>query len=231
MIPKKIFQSHKSFDYVKSDPNLLNAVNSWKKYSPEYSHNFFTDQECDEFMQKNFKGIVYNCYKKLGMGVMKADLWRYCIIYHYGGIYADTDTVLLCNPNDIINNKNNLVIVPENNVHLCQWIFAAPPRNPILKSVIDLSVHRIQSEMDNVSVKKHVVHYLTGPGVFTDGIEKYLKKNNLETYNERNQYINYPHNIMHVYSHDLHEYMVKHLFTGSTKDDGWLYEKDTKFKV
>jgi mannosyltransferase OCH1-like enzyme len=182
-------------------------------------------------MQKNFKGIIYNCYKKLGMGVMKADLWRYCVIYHYGGIYADTDTVLLCNPNDIINNKNNLVIVPENDVHLCQWIFAAPPKNPLLKTVIDLSVRRIQEEMEKSSNKKHIVHYLTGPGVFTDGIEKYLKMNNLETYNERNKYINYPNDIMYVHSHDLHIRMIKHLFTGSTKDDGWLFKKDKKFKI
>jgi mannosyltransferase OCH1-like enzyme len=231
MIPKKIFQSHKSLDYIKSDPNLLNAVNSWKKYSPEYSYNFFTDQQCEEFMQTNFKGIVYSCYKKLGLGVMKADLWRYCIIYHYGGIYADTDTVLLCNPNDIISNKNNLVIVPENNTHLCQWIFASPPKNPILKSVIDLSVRRIQEQLDNVTVKKHIIHYLTGPAVFTAGIEKYLKTKNLETHIEKNKYINYPHDIMHVYSHDLHAYMVKHLFTGTTKDDGWVYNQNKKFKL
>ena len=30
---------------------------------------------------------------KLSLKVMKGDLWRYCVVYHYGGIYADADTI------------------------------------------------------------------------------------------------------------------------------------------
>lgn len=231
MIPRKIFQSHKSIDYINSDDKLLNAVNSWKNCSPEYSYYFYTDQQCDEFMQTNYKGIIYNCYKKLPMNVMKADLWRYCVIYHYGGIYADSDTILLSNINNILDNKKDFVIVPENDVHLCQWIFASSPKNPILKNVIDLSIKNIQCEMDNWSHKKHIVHYMTGPGVFTDGIERYLKINKLQTYSNKMHYINYPNDIMHVHPYNFHDIKVKHLFTGSTKSDGWIYIKDKKFQI
>ena len=229
MVPKKIFQSHKSIDYINSDNNLQTAVNSWKKFSPEYSYHFYNNQECEMFMEKNYKGVVYNSYKKLPLGVMKADLWRYCIIYHNGGIYADTDTILLCNPNDIINNKTGLVIAPENNVHLCQWVFAAPPKHPILKSIIDLSVKRIQEQVDNWGNIRDIVHYMTGPGVFTSGIENFLKKNNLETHNDKNRYINYNNPNLYVYSHDLHKFMVKHLFTGSGKEDGWTKIQNKRF--
>ncbi len=232
MIPKKIFQSHKSFDYIKSNTDLLNAVNSWKKYSPEYEHNFFTDQQCDEFMQKNFKGIVYSCYKKLPLGVMKADLWRYCIIYHYGGIYADADTVLLCNPNEIIKDKNCLIVTPENSVHLCQWVFAAPPKNLLLKNVINMVVQRYQHESDVNKVKQNIVHYITGPGAFTNGIEKYLESNNIQTYSNRIDYYknNNNNNVMYL-SLDIHEKMVSHLFTGSNTKDGWLNNIPDNFKL
>ena len=36
----------------------------------------------------------------LPIAVMKADLWRYCVIYKYGGIYADADTVCKINPKE-----------------------------------------------------------------------------------------------------------------------------------
>ena len=34
-------------------------------------------------------------YKKLDLMIMKIDFMKYIILYHYGGIYADMDTVCL----------------------------------------------------------------------------------------------------------------------------------------
>ena len=87
-IPKKIFQTHKSLAYVNSKPKLMAAMNSWLKYKGEYEYHFFTNEMCDTFMREKVGGIVYQAYKRLPMGVMKADLWRYCVIYCYGGIYV-----------------------------------------------------------------------------------------------------------------------------------------------
>ena len=116
---------------------------------------------------------IKDAYDKLPLNVMKADLWRYCIIYKYGGIYHDADTVLKVNPNFLTNfNNQYLVMVPENDTHFCNWIFAAPPNSPVLKSIIDLSVQRIR---DCKNIKgEHIIHYLTEPAVFTDGIFRYL---------------------------------------------------------
>jgi mannosyltransferase OCH1-like enzyme len=124
----------------------------------------------------NYFPEIKDAYDKLPLKVMKADLWRYCIIYKYGGIYHDADTVLKVNPNFLTNfNNQYLVMVPENDIHFCNWIFAAPPKSPVLKSIIDLSVERIRS-CKNIK-GEHIIHYLTGPGVFTDGIFAYLNLN------------------------------------------------------
>ena len=78
---------------------------------------------CDDFMKNNFDDKIYKAYSLLPMGVMKADLWRYCIIYKYGGIYSDTDTVCKINPNIFINNSF-LTIAPEKGTNFfCQWKF------------------------------------------------------------------------------------------------------------
>jgi len=152
---------------------------------------------------------------------MKADLWRYCIVYYYGGIYADADAICLINPSIMLQNAQ-FVIVPENNVHLCQWVFAAPKNSPFLKSVIDLSVKRIQ-EWDG-KILDHIIHYLTGPGVFTDGIENYLKSINLPTFPNRSDYVDYQtkvNPILYVFPETFHQKYVKHFYTGGS-NEGWL---------
>ena len=228
---KNIFQTHKSIEYINSKEKVLNAMHSWMKYSYKFNYKFYTNEMCEEFMQNNFSEDIYNAYMKLPefIPVLRADLWRYCIIYKYGGIYADADTICLIDPDILLNDDALLVCAPEyDNVHLCQWIFSAPANSPILKSIIDLSVKRI---LETNEIKgEHIIHYLTGPGVFTDGIENYLKENNLPTYNEKKTYIKYINPILDVFNDNFfHNHVVKHLFTGRD-EDGWFNHRDKYLK-
>lgn len=223
-IPKKIYQTHKSRSYINNTPELLKAQNSWKKYK-DYKHYFYNNKEQDIFMKNHFSDI-YDAYKKCPIPVMKADLWRYCIIYKYGGIYADADTVCLKKPDYLIK-KSYLVGVPENNTHLCQWIFSAPANSPILKSIIDLSVGRLREAKEFKG--KHFIHRYTGPGVFTQGIEKWLFDNNYSTFKEREKYSNYPNNIIFFYPSTFHKYNVRHLYSGKW-ENGWLKQRTVFLK-
>jgi mannosyltransferase OCH1-like enzyme len=225
MIPKKIFQTHKSINYILSKPKIYTAINTWKKHK-DFEYYFFTDELCEKFIKENFHESVYQAYNRLPLAVMKADLWRYCVIYHYGGIYADTDTICKAHPNIFINHSL-LTIVPENNTHLCQWIFSAPKGSPILKNIIDLSVKRILSIAEIKG--EHIIHYLTGPGLFTDGIEEYLIKKNYPVFSSnRINYFNYPKPELKVFNMNFfHKNLVIHLFTGQDSD-GWCKERNEK---
>ena len=222
-----IFQTHKSFNYINTKPKLILAVNSWLKSSNKLKYFFYTNEMCDDFMKNNFDDKIYKAYSLLPMGVMKADLWRYCIIYKYGGIYADTDTICLYDPRIFLTDAL-LTVVAENETHLCQWVFSAPANSPILKSIIDLSVKRI---LTNPIKGGHIIHHLTGPGVFTDGIEKYLKVNNKPIFKNKKNYHNYPHRtVLKVFKYNnFHTNIVKHLFAGQDKD-GWYNERYRKIK-
>ena len=131
-----IFQTHKSIEYINSKPKLCLAVKSWLTQTAQFKYFFYDDNKCNTFMKEIVGGKIYEAYQCLPIKVMKADLWRYCIIYEYGGIYADTDTICKINPN-IFLNDSLLTIVPENDIHLCQWVFSAPPKSPILKEIIN----------------------------------------------------------------------------------------------
>jgi mannosyltransferase OCH1-like enzyme len=223
MIPKNIFQTHKSKKYICNNQKLHHAVNSWQKHA-DFNYHFYTDVQCEQFIKDNFDELVYKAYMKVPLAVMKADLWRYCVIYYYGGIYADTDTICKVNPNIFINDSL-LTIVPESDkIHLCQWVFAAQKGSPFLKSIIDLSVERILTIKEIKG--EHIVHVLTGPGVFTNGIEEYLLKINYPVFtSNRKNYYNYPKPELKVFNCDnFHKNLVIHLFAGSN-DDGWKKER------
>jgi mannosyltransferase OCH1-like enzyme len=177
MIPLNIYQTHKSLEFINSDKRLVNATNSWKR-NKKFTYNFYDDKQCSDFMEAHYPEIK-PLYDKLPLNVMKADLWRYCIIYTYGGIYADCDTILKTDISIFVKHQNKqFVVAPENETHFCQWVFSAPPNSPVLKSIIDLSIQRIR---DTEIIKgEHIVHYLTGPAVFTDGILLYLKSQNIQ---------------------------------------------------
>ena len=227
-IPKRIFQTHKSIEYIQSNPILVNAINSWRQYVPEFGYHFYTDEMCHEFMKNEMVPIfgteILQAYERLTMGVMRADLWRYCIVYKYGGIYADTDAICMCNPNIFSKHPTLLVCAPENNTHFfCQWTFAAPKKSPILKNIIELSIFRI---LNIAAIKgEHVIHYLTGPDVFTAGIEKYLYEFGQPVFRNKMQYNVYKNSIMICFNHEIfHEKMIKHLFFGS-QHGGWSDER------
>lgn len=223
-IPKNIFQTHKSFSYLKKKPHLLKSMKSWTKYAEnnEFNYYFYDNETCDKFMKENMDARTYSAYRLLPMGVMKADLWRYCVIYKYGGIYADVDTICNVNPNIFITDALLVVTSEPTCNYFCQWTFAGAPGSPILKTIIDLSVERILS----TPIKgEHIIHYLTGPSLFSDGIDKYLKENGLPTFNNKIEYFNYPSTILRVFNpQKFHNKFIIHLFAGSN-NDGWKAER------
>jgi hypothetical protein len=109
------------------------------------------------------------------------------------------------------------------------WINTAPANSPILKSIIDLSVERI---LNTKEIKgEHIIHHLTGPGVFTDGIEKYLTEHNNPIFANKKNYYRYPHNMIKVFNYNnFHNNIVKHLFAGQNSD-GWFHERYHKIII
>jgi mannosyltransferase OCH1-like enzyme len=225
MIPRNIFQTQKSQNFIESKYKLKEGQDSWKKHEAYgFKYHFYNDEECDSFMKKNFNDI-YDAYQKLPIPVMKADLWRYCIIYHYGGIYADADTYCnIKNLNDIFIKKSNLIGTVEDNLKwICNWVFSAPPKSPILKEVINLSVQKIR-DCKNFKVE-HITHDLTGPDMFSDGIENYLILEGKPIYKHgqyRKAYSGLNNSDMIIYEPtDFHNNKVYHLFSGQWSG-GWI---------
>ena len=86
VIPRNIFQAWHS-------DNLPNSVKSCieniKNCNPNFNHYLYNDEKCREFIKHNFSEDVLKTYDAIIPAAIKIDLWRYCVLYKYGGIYLD----------------------------------------------------------------------------------------------------------------------------------------------
>jgi len=85
-IPLKIFQTWETKTLPK---NMIITTEKIRNCNPEFEYFLYDDNECENFIKKNYSNDVLNAFNTLIPGAYKADLWRYCILYFYGGIYVD----------------------------------------------------------------------------------------------------------------------------------------------
>jgi hypothetical protein len=52
-------------------------------------HYLYNDADCRAFIRSEFPPDVVAAYDRLIPTAFKADLWRYCVLYKYGGVYLD----------------------------------------------------------------------------------------------------------------------------------------------
>jgi mannosyltransferase OCH1-like enzyme len=106
----------------------------WKLLNPDMNLHLYDDEKCIQFFKDNYPPLFLEIFLFISHGPIKADFWRVCILYKYGGVYCDIDTEpliplskfiepnvsfvicsayrrdLLFNPNFIVTPKNSIII-------------------------------------------------------------------------------------------------------------------------
>ena len=92
-------------------------------------------------MKKYYPTAVLTTFKQL-KGAHKADLFRYCYLYKFGGIYIDIKTELIQNIDDVLNYKDidlfTVLSIRKGTVY--QGIIASKPNNALFKQLIDYMI-------------------------------------------------------------------------------------------
>ena len=172
-IPKYIFQKWQ----IKNITEELNGlVMSWRNNNPHYAYALFDDNDCEEFIKNNFEENVFKAYSRIIPGAFKADLWRYCVLYIYGGVYVDIDTLCLGNIDDFLNEDLEFMtpIDLNNNPNLGQYnlfncFIASIPRHPILMDCIKRIIFNVENNIVPFSNLD-----FTGPGILGKATNIYL---------------------------------------------------------
>lgn len=126
-IPKIIWQTMKT----NKVPDFMNTyARTWMDLNPEYVYRFHDDDDVIEFITTSFPEYLEE-YSKLTYGASKADLWRYLIMYKYGGVYADMDCKCINPLRNWVSSDALFVTQLGTNKDICQWLIITVPGNPI----------------------------------------------------------------------------------------------------
>lgn len=108
-------------------------IDSWKKMHPDWEVKLWTDQDVKKFRMVNQKAFD----RAVNFGE-KSDIWRYEILYRYGGLYVDTDFECL-QPFDELHKTLEFYtgIAYDLEPVLFNGLIGSRPGHPILKACID----------------------------------------------------------------------------------------------
>mmetsp|Transcript_58680 Transcript_58680/g.174633 ORF Transcript_58680/g.174633 Transcript_58680/m.174633 type:complete len:363 (-) Transcript_58680:609-1697(-) len=95
-VSKVVWQTWKTSELIKGSGPYDHVEIRLKPSNPEYDFVLMNDTEVDDFMRTHFRGRIYDAFRLMNpaIGAMRADLWRYCVLYVYGGVYLDLDSGL-----------------------------------------------------------------------------------------------------------------------------------------
>lgn len=173
VIPKKIWQTYKT-NFEDLPEYAMDAAVTWRDRNHDWEYNYMSDNDVLDFVSDHFDGSWVKIFNSCPLGVMKADIWRVMVLYVYGGMYTDLDTICKIPASgwfDPISDKR-IIVNAEHEVHIQQWTFLSEAGHPILAHILE-NMHKAFNNPDYSN--PHFVHAMTGPGIFTKSILDFLQ--------------------------------------------------------
>jgi mannosyltransferase OCH1-like enzyme len=149
-IPKYIFQTTR--DKTSVNDNIKKNIEYLRNKNPEYKYFLFDDNDCINFIKNNYEIDILDTYLLINpnYGPAKADLFRYLLLYKYGGIYLDIKSSCDVPFSEVINDNDRYILSHWserghgsrkhfNNFYgeFQQWHIICTPQHPFLKNVIN----------------------------------------------------------------------------------------------
>jgi len=157
-IPKIVFQTSKS----RCLPTKIIAWTELWRFK-EWSYYFFDDDAMMRFIREysaDFPHLPMIAEHCALYGTLRADLWRYLVLWKYGGIYADLDTVPTNFTPALILPEDDAFFVVEYYHLLSQYFMAISPRHPLVHYALHMALANVLTAEDTGEVN---AAYETGP--------------------------------------------------------------------
>jgi mannosyltransferase OCH1-like enzyme len=184
---------HQTFINTNLPIEIVNVISENKKRCPGCKFLFYSDNDCNTFIKENYPEKIYNAYNNINSvyGAMKADFFRYCVLYKLGGIYLDIKSIIKY-PIFKLLNKNDICILDlprkleswRTTPTYEQWVLIFAPNHPYLLKMINLMTYYIEIKYEpsiggttNIDTKQKILN-VTGPDAFTKAINMYSSENN-----------------------------------------------------
>ena len=202
MIPKIIHQSFIDKESIKKVKTYEYCQKKLLELHPDFEYRFYSDSDMENVMQENFPEY-YECWTNLPKHIMKVDMFRYFIMYLYGGLYCDLDYLFL-KKFDMLDKECILheecafsARLGTRNVDDCcikilyaNCIFSSRPKHDFWKFLMD-NMKNIQTRIARGETSAIV---LTGPVFLSEKYEEFEKKEtihitNLNLFNPKESFL------------------------------------------
>jgi len=174
------------------------ALEELRALNPELHFLLFDAHQRDRYMAEHWGDQPIGAlYRRARFGAMRADIFRYCVVFERGGFYLDINklvvaplrTFLQAGDRGLISFENNWCQLPappqaaqrlqHPNNYVVQWGFGFAPRHPILEAMINNICSYAASYMGiSFAEPSEAIRSLTGPGLFTQTVRHYFEHNN-----------------------------------------------------
>jgi mannosyltransferase OCH1-like enzyme len=170
MIPKIIHQTWKTLNVP---DEWKDAVESCKNEHKEYNHIIWTDEMMEKFVKTEYADF-YKVYMSYPHNIQRCDAFRYLVLYKYGGIYIDMDTICKKNLKELL--VYDIVFTYSTNAScFTNAFFMVIPNHPFIKFCIDNLSGYVNSYY-YFGKHFHIMNS-TGPYFLTNMVKKYKEKN------------------------------------------------------
>ena len=170
-IPKVIHQSGKTRCLT---PNIANLTSQWRSLG--YTYYFHDDEAVERLFQKDDWSIfpiqLYPLTKLcMPLFTLKADLWRYLMLWEYGGVYTDMDSIPTSfNASSIHDDDDGYFILDRTSI-LSQWFIAVSPKHPLMYLTI-LEVLNNILQVPDTGLTLPVIK--TGPHALHSAMQRFM---------------------------------------------------------
>jgi mannosyltransferase OCH1-like enzyme len=188
IIPRNIYQFWHS---EKLPDKMLDYNNILKNNNTEFNIFIYNLNDCRIFIKDNFSEDILNAFDILIPIAYKSDLWRYCILYKYGGIYLDVKYYPVNNFKfiNLIHDEHFCESTKKNNYGLHNGIIISKKNNPILLDAINNIVENVNNNFYGKNLFE-ITGSILLKNIF-DQNKSYEKNILLNHYNKKNNKIFY----------------------------------------
>ncbi|TXN45458.1 glycosyltransferase [Methylobacterium sp. WL119] len=195
-IPRIIHHTYPIHDLPDS---LSKNVENIKNINPNWEHKLYDDADIEDFISSQFGNRMLRIYRSIdpNYGAARADLFRYLVIYIYGGVYLDIKSSIVLPLDENLLEDDRYVLSKWRNSfgeehegaglsgpmkripggEFQNWHIISCPRHPLLKLVIDSIIRNILNYNPWINgVGKRAVIRMTGPIAYTITITKNLSQ-------------------------------------------------------
>jgi mannosyltransferase OCH1-like enzyme len=188
-IPPLVYQTWEEKRFGKRHAK---SIEKFRQRNRDLDFHLFDRSERDEYMEREWKSTkIQELYTRARFGALRADIFRYCIIFQRGGYYFDISKGLDCSLTSLHSPEAEGVITYESNPaldldssgllkqprHLVnQWGFGFVQDHELLRLHIESIEKNAGDYLNKIFPNpKLAILNLTGPRAFTQTVRDFAK--------------------------------------------------------